>query len=77
MRRLAQRHADLLDKLVLFNPPYPGIGGMNFEGPAPRPLERFWIGLADDGQILVDFGKLYAFEKGDWEKPDSFLKYAG
>jgi cytochrome b6-f complex iron-sulfur subunit len=57
--------------------PYPGIGGMNFEGPAPRPLERFWIGLAEDGQILVDFGKLYAFEKGDWEKPDSFLKYAG
>ena len=28
--------------------------GINFEGPAPRPLERFMIYLADDGQIVVD-----------------------
>ena len=28
--------------------------GIHFEGPAPRPLERFKIGLANDGQILVD-----------------------
>ena len=25
--------------------------GIHFEGPAPRPLERFKIGIADDGQI--------------------------
>ena len=28
--------------------------GINFEGPAPRPLERFRIILADDGQIVID-----------------------
>ena len=32
---------------------------MNFEGPAPRPLERFKIGLAEDGQIVVDMAKVY------------------
>ena len=30
------------------------ISGINFEGPAPRPLERFKVSLADDGQIVVD-----------------------
>src|SRR5271157_672114 len=29
------------------------ITGINFEGPAPRPLERFKVTLADDGQIVV------------------------
>src|SRR5579872_3338815 len=28
--------------------------GTNFEGPAPRPLERIKIWRADDGQIVVD-----------------------
>ena len=28
--------------------------GINFEGPAPRPLERCRIALADDGQLLID-----------------------
>ena len=28
--------------------------GINFEGPAPRPLERYRVSLADDGQILID-----------------------
>ena len=28
--------------------------GDNFEGPAPRPLERYAIRIADDGQIEVD-----------------------
>ena len=32
--------------------------GINFEGPAPRPLERFKIGLANDGQIIVDKTKI-------------------
>ena len=57
--------------------PFPGISGVNFEGPAPRPLERFKIGLAEDGQILVDFGILFREEKGEWEKADAFLKFVG
>ena len=48
--------------------------GIHFEGPAPRPLERFKIGVADDGQILVDKTKSYKWEKGEWENKDSFLK---
>ncbi len=48
--------------------------GINFEGPAPRPLERFRITLADDGQILVDKSVKYRYEKGEWNKPGAFLK---
>lgn len=48
--------------------------GVNFEGPAPRPLERARIVLADDGQILVDKSVKFQMEKGEWENPESFLK---
>ena len=47
--------------------------GINFEGPAPRPLERFRIALAEDGQLVVDKSVVYRFEKGDWERPGAFL----
>ncbi len=47
--------------------------GINFEGPAPRPLERFKIGLADDGQILIDKSKKFQQEKGEWNNTESFL----
>ncbi len=47
--------------------------GINFEGPAPRPLERFRIYLADDGQIVVDKTKKYQKEKGEWKDPESFI----
>lgn len=50
--------------------------GINFEGPAPRPLERFYITLADDGQILVDKSRKYQYERGEWDDPGSFLPYA-
>ena len=48
--------------------------GINFEGPAPRPLERFKIALANDGQIVVDKTKMFKFEKGEWNRDESFLK---
>jgi len=48
--------------------------GVNFEGPTPRPLERFAISLADDGQILVDKSKKFQEEKGEWNNPQAFLK---
>ncbi len=47
--------------------------GINFEGPAPRPLERYRIALTDTGQILIDKTKFFAYEKGEWSNPDSFL----
>jgi|TARA_B100000508_G_scaffold117459_1_gene97125 cytochrome b6-f complex iron-sulfur subunit len=48
--------------------------GINFEGPAPRPLERFKIVLADDGQIVIDKTIKYQQEKGQWSDPEAFLK---
>ncbi len=48
--------------------------GINFEGPAPRPLERLRITKAEDGQLLIDKSVKYLFEKGEWNKPGSFLK---
>jgi cytochrome b6-f complex iron-sulfur subunit len=48
--------------------------GINFEGPAPRPLERARIVLADDGQILVDKSVKFQYEKGEWTNPEAFLK---
>jgi cytochrome b6-f complex iron-sulfur subunit len=48
--------------------------GVNFEGPTPRPLERFAISFADDGQILVDKSRKFQQEKGEWSNPAAFLK---
>ncbi len=48
--------------------------GINFEGPAPRPLERYRIGLADDGQILVDKSRKFQYELGQWGDPDASIK---
>lgn len=50
------------------------MSGVNFEGPAPRPLERVRIVLADDGQVLVDKTQKFQYEKGQWDHPDSFLR---
>ena len=48
--------------------------GINFEGPAPRPLERARVVLADDGQILVDKSRKFQYELGQWTDPEAFLK---
>src|SRR5215213_878599 len=50
------------------------ISGVNFEGPAPRPLERTRILLAEDGQILVDKSRHFQRELGQWTDPEAFLK---
>jgi cytochrome b6-f complex iron-sulfur subunit len=67
-----------LDGEQKFKCPCHGSGyyknGINFEGPTPRPLERYAISLADDGQILVDKSKKFQYEKGEWASPQSFLK---
>jgi len=50
--------------------------GVNIEGPAPRPLERYKVLLAEDGQILVDKNTKYQQEKGQWELDGAYLYYA-
>ena len=49
------------------------VSGVNFEGPAPRPLERFKLSVGDDGQIVVDKAQKYQEELGQWNDPDSFI----
>lgn len=53
------------------------LGGDNFEGPAPRPLDRVQISLGADGQLLVDKGVSYAGTPGqnsDVIYPQSLLR---
>ena len=51
--------------------------GVNFEGPAPRPMDRAHVEVAPDGQILVDVSKLYQWPKGQpsqFNDQGSFLR---
>ncbi len=47
--------------------------GINFEGPAPRPLERYAIRIADDGQIEIDKSKTFQEEMGQWSDPSCYI----
>ncbi|MBI4616160.1 MAG: Rieske 2Fe-2S domain-containing protein [Planctomycetes bacterium] len=42
--------------------------GVNFEGPAPRPMARCHLELTPDGQILCDTARLY--ERKDWDRSE-------
>ncbi|HXY36537.1 MAG TPA: ubiquinol-cytochrome c reductase iron-sulfur subunit [Planctomycetaceae bacterium] len=52
------------------------ITGINFEGPAPRPLERMAIRLSEDGSIEVDKSRKFQQELGQWNDPASFVEVA-
>ncbi|HLM24413.1 MAG TPA: Rieske 2Fe-2S domain-containing protein [Pyrinomonadaceae bacterium] len=39
--------------------------GINFEGPAPRPMDRAKVSLDAEGQVVVDVGTLYEWPKGE------------
>ena len=52
--------------------------GINFEGPAPRPMDRAKVELDAEGQIVVDISKLYKWEKGtaapgEFNDPGSYI----
>ena len=50
--------------------------GINFEGPAPRPMDRAKVTLDAEGQIVVDIGKLFEWPKGEeghFNDPDAFI----
>jgi len=38
--------------------------GINFEGPAPRPMDRAHVELDAQGEMIVDTSKLYSWPKG-------------
>lgn len=51
--------------------------GVNFEGPAPRPMDRARVELAPDGQIVVDVSQLFEWPKGQpshFNDPGAFLQ---
>lgn len=48
--------------------------GINFEGPAPRPLERVEIRLTEEGQIEIDKARTFQFEKNEWGLPGAKLE---
>ena len=51
--------------------------GMNFEGPAPRPLDRFGVSLNETGQLVVDKSKVFKMRPGtepEEQYPESVLK---
>ena len=39
--------------------------GINFEGPAPRPMDRAHVELDPQGQIVVDVSHSYSWPKGE------------
>ncbi len=50
--------------------------GINFEGPAPRPMDRAHIELDATGQIIVDTSRLYQWPKGGadhFNDPGAFI----
>jgi cytochrome b6-f complex iron-sulfur subunit len=50
--------------------------GINFEGPAPRPMDRAHVELDAEGQIQVDIAKLYDWpkgEKGKFDEPGAYI----
>lgn len=47
--------------------------GVNFEGPAPRPLER--VKVYRQGEfVMIDKSKRYRQELGQWESRDSYIE---
>ena len=53
------------------------ITGVNFEGPAPRPLERAGIRIAEDGMLEVDKSVKFQEEMGQWNDPASYYEVVG
>ena len=47
---------------------------INFEGPAPRPMDRAHVELDAEGQIVVDVSRLYKWPKGE---KNEFNEYPG
>ena len=39
--------------------------GINFEGPAPRPMDRAHVEIDPEGQIVVDTNRLFKWPKGE------------
>ena len=63
-----------LDGLPVGPLAHPFLSRLSSGSPAPRPLERNRIVLAEDGQILIDKSRKFQFELGQWIDPEAFLR---
>jgi cytochrome b6-f complex iron-sulfur subunit len=45
--------------------------GINFEGPAPRPMDRAKVELDAEGQIVVDVSRLYTYK--EFNEPGAYI----
>lgn len=50
------------------------LNGINFEGPAPRPLERVGLSVGPDGMLEVDKSLKFQEELGQWTDAKSYVK---
>jgi cytochrome b6-f complex iron-sulfur subunit len=50
--------------------------GINFEGPAPRPMDRAHVEIDPEGQIVVDTNRLFKWPKGERNEFDDMDKGA-
>ncbi len=62
-------HAGLEAQRNKFKCPCHGSGydpeGVNFEGPAPRPMDRAHVEIDPEGQIVVDLSRRFMWPKGE------------
>ncbi len=67
-----------LDGEQKFKCPCHGSGfymtGINFEGPAPRPLERMGLRISGDGMLEVNKSVKYQEEMGQWADATSYVE---
>lgn len=50
--------------------------GINFEGPAPRPMDRAHVEIDPEGQVVVDTNRLFKWPKGEtseFEKDNAYI----
>jgi cytochrome b6-f complex iron-sulfur subunit len=50
--------------------------GINFEGPAPRPMDRARVEIDPEGQIVVDTNRLFKWPKGEkneFDDPGAYI----
>jgi cytochrome b6-f complex iron-sulfur subunit len=50
------------------------LEGENLEGPAPRPLDRYAVRLAEDGLLEIDRTKIFPHDPRRTEAPESFVE---
>ncbi len=49
------------------------VDGANLDGPAPRAMERLAIRI-QEGQLVIDRRRRFRKERGEWERPDSYVQ---